>query len=65
MVDGEIGQSGNGAQLIAVVVTKGEQDRAITHLHNLKVTIVQLQLMANWPLKVKDAMKTLVLVCQV
>jgi len=59
MVDGEIGQSGTNVLLVAVVVTKEGQDRAITPHHNSEATIVPW--MAHLLLKAKDAMKTLVL----
>ena len=63
MVDGEIGQSGTNVLLVAVVGTKEGQDHAITQRLNSEATIVPL--MAHLLLKVKDAVKTRVLVCVV
>ena len=60
MVYGENGQSGTNVLLVAVVVTKEGQDHAITPHHNSEATIVPL--MDHLLLKVKDAMKTHVLV---
>ena len=57
MVDGEIGQSGTNVLLVAVVVTKEGQDRAITQRHNSEATIVPLMAHQIWNLK--HVMKTL------